>query len=108
MRPTVKLRRSLFKNTDHVVIRIRLLWKEILVFHGLVPGLGDTVGNDHFDLADDSSWVKHGSRVTPVDSPDEPRARDRRGEEGTRLLAFLLFPLPAFIAGSPSPQEPAA
>lgn len=55
MRPTVKLGHGLFKNTDDVVIRIRLLWEEILVLHGLIPGLGHTVGVDYFYLSDDSS-----------------------------------------------------
>ncbi len=56
----------------------------MLVLHGLDFGLGYAVREDHFDFADDSSSVKHGSRVTPVDSGDGPRARDRRGGEGTR------------------------
>lgn len=79
VRPTVKLRHGLFENSDDVVIRIRLLWKEILVLHGLVSGLRSTVGKDHFDFSDSSSSVKHGCRVTPVDSPDGPQRQGYAG-----------------------------
>ncbi len=67
-----------------MTIKIRFLWEEILVFHGLVSGLGHVIREDRFDLCDNSFSVRHDSLITPVDSPDESRARDRRGEEGTR------------------------
>lgn len=54
MRPTVKLRHGLFDNSDDVAIRIWLLWKELLIFHGLDPGLGHAVGKERFELTDDS------------------------------------------------------
>jgi hypothetical protein len=41
-------------NTDNIGISVRLLWKEILIFHGLDPGLGHAVGKERFDLTDDS------------------------------------------------------
>ncbi len=55
VRPTVKFGHGLFENSDNVVIRIRLLWKEILVLHGLVPGLGHAIRAVDLDLCDDSS-----------------------------------------------------
>ena len=39
VRPTVKFGHGLLENSGNVIIRVRLLWKEILVFHGLVSAL---------------------------------------------------------------------
>jgi hypothetical protein len=55
MGPAIKLDHCLFENLHDIIIRIRLLREEVFVFHGLVARFGHAVGEEYFNLRDDSS-----------------------------------------------------